>query len=58
MRWYMRSKTITVIIIKQKQNKTKDDLYLYQLPGAHRENWRNSHPKHIYETHIQLRQAG
>ena len=54
----MRSETITVIIIKQKQNKNWDYLYLYQLPGAHREKWRNSHPKHINETHIQLRQAG
>ena len=57
----MRSETITVIIKKkQKQNKTKkwDYLYVYQLPGAHTENWRNIHPKHVNETHIQLRQAG
>ena len=48
------------LLKKQKQNKTKkwDCLYLYQLPGAHTENWRNSHPKHVNETHIQLRQAG
>ena len=61
MRKYLRSETITVIIkkTKVKQNKQKwDCLYLYQLPGAHTENLRNSHPKHVNETHIQLRQAG
>ena len=35
---------------KAKQNQKWDCLYLYQLPGAHTENWRNSHPKHVNET--------
>ena len=43
------SETITVII---KNNKKRGYLYVYQLPDAHTENWRNNHPKHVDETHI------